>query len=432
MNRRRTLTAIVLTAALTMAAVVGTGSATAANSSADETTPPAAPIDVEVTDIGWQQVTVTWEHGSNDTPWMYRIDNLTNGDVKTVAGTSTRAQLIGLDPDQTYRLQVKAIDVYVSSEPVEVTATTVAMPHVEPPSDLEVVSVAWNGVDLAWEPSPEADLRAYEIVYLDRRDGYFEAVDASQTTAHLELRPERTYRFAVRAAKKHIDFQQVHSELTNEVTVTTPEQTIEPPTNLRADRDGRSVTLTWLPPDHLDLPTAEVEYLVYDGDRLETIVLGGRGGARTRTQTIPRISGGDHEYTVRARYRFHGSALSPPSNPAVVTGPVSDDSTPPDPPSRLRNIVDCNTGEHDYILEGASDDTSSLDSIRYQRIRTDLRTGMSYVLPGSFDLPRSGSLRLLSPFPPWGQGLPFRAVDEVGNRSEIVELPLEEEEFVGC
>jgi hypothetical protein len=305
------------------------------------------------------------------------------------------------------------------------------MPHVDPPSDLEVVDVVWNGVDLAWQPSQDDHLLSYEIVDLNR-DRIAAVVGASHTTAHLELRPEQTYRFAVRAARAHIDGQQVHSESTDEVVVTTPEQTIESPTNLRSDLDDSGVILTWQRPEHLDFPTAEVEYLLFDGDALETIVIS--RGDETLRQAIPRITAGDHEYTVRVRYRYAGlpagSALSPPSNPVHVTGASSSDTTPPQAPNRLRNIVDCTTGAQDYVLEGASDDTSPLDSIRYQGIRFDSRTNSFYVNPDGFDEPRTGSLH--TPLVGLDNRFRLRAVDEAGNRSAIVELPLGPEEFVGC
>lgn len=425
MNRRRSSIAAVLAAALILAAVVGTGSAIAAGSPAAETTPPAAPINVEVTEVGWQQVTVEWEHGSSETPWMYRIDNLTTGDVKTTSGTSTQAQLIGLEPEQAYVLEVKAIDVYASSGPVRVTATTMAMPHVDPPADLEMVDVAWNGADLAWQPSPEADLRGYEIIDLDR-DRIAKIVDPDTVTAHLDLRPEQTYRFAVRATKEQIDFQQVHSELTNEVTVTTPAQFIGPPTNLQANRDGRGVTLTWQRPGGLEFPDVSVDYLVYDGDILETILV----DPATLTQTIPRVSPGEHQFTVRMRYHRqdrHGPGVSAPSNPATVNIPASDDTTPPNPPDHFFVVYHCVTNQESYEFLGASDDTSSPEQIQYEAIRLDPRQAGNpfYVPPDGYDVPRSGVL----PHPYINRyfGGQFRAVDEAGNRSEVVDVWVHQE-----
>ena len=397
--------------------------------SAVATTPPAAPIDVVVTEVGWQQVTVEWEHGSSDTPWMYRIDNLTTGDVWTASGTSTSSQVRSLEPEQTYQLQLRAIEVYSSSEPVELTVTTVDMPHVDPPSGLEVVDVVWNGADLAWQPSPDDDLWRYEIVDLDS-DRITAVVGADTTSAHLKLLPERTYRFAVQAARVPIAGQQVHSELTDEVTITTPEQTIEPPRHLQADPDGRGVALTWQRPEVLDFPTAEVEYLVFDGQELETVV---RDRADSLEQFIPRITSGAHEFTVRLRYRFptlHGFAVSEPSNAAVVAGPPSDDTTPPAPPDRVRAIVDCSNGDESYELVGASDDTSPLEAIQYQAIRFDTRTGRHFVEPAGYDVPRTGPLQ--GPLFVPGFRITLRAVDEAGNRSEIVELFRGEEEFVNC
>lgn len=402
-------------------ALLTSGSAAAASS-------PAAPVDVVVTEIGWQQVTVEWEHGSSETPWMYRIDNLTTGDVWTASGTSTSSQVRSLEPEQTYRLRLRAIDVYSSSESVELTVKTVAMPHVDPPGDLQVADVVWNGADLVWEPSPDKDLWRYEIVDL-QTDRITTVVGADTTSAHLKLLPERTYRFAVRAARTPVDGQQVHSQPTNEVTITTPEQVIEPPRNLQAAVSGRSVTLTWQRPEVLDFPTAEVEYLVFDGDELETIV---RDRADTLEQFIPRVTSGEHRFTVRIRYRYtvYGAAVSEPSNTAVVDGPASSDVTAPVPPNRVRVIVDCSNGNESYELQGASDDTSALAAIQYQATRFDTRTGRHYVEPTGYDIPRTGPLQ--APLFEPGHRITLRAVDEAGNRSEIVELLRGEEEFVNC
>lgn len=409
--------------ALTMPTVVLTGGAAVA------TTPPAAPVDVVVTEIGWQQVTVEWQHGSSNTPWMYRVDNITTGDVWTANGTWTSSQIRLLEPEQTYRLELRAIDIYSTSEPVELTVTTAAMPNVAPPSDLEVVGFEWNGVDLAWAPSPDADLWRYEIVDLDRGD-ISAVVGADTTSAHLKLQPERSYRFAVRAARVPIAGQQVHSALTDEVTITTPEQVIEPPRNLQADLDGRGVALTWQRPEVLDFPNAEIEYLVFDGDELETIV---RDRADRLEQSIPRITGGEHEFTVRVRYRhptLNGFAVSEPSNAAVVDGPPSDDATPPTPPDRVHVVVDCRDGDESYELRGATDDVSPLDAIQYQATRFDTRTGQPFVDPAGYDVPRSGPLQgpLFAP----GHRITVRAVDEAGNRSEIVQLMRGAEEFLNC
>jgi hypothetical protein len=303
------------------------------------------------------------------------------------------------------------------------------MPHVDPPSGLEVVDVVWNGADLAWQPSPDDDLWRYEIVDLDS-DRITAVVGADATTAHLKLLPERSYRFALRAARVPIAGQQVHSVLTDEVTITTPEQVIEPPRNLQADLDGRGVTLTWQRPEVLDFPTAEVEYLVFDGDELETVV---RDRADSLEQFIPRITSGAYEFTVRIRYRFptlHGFAVSEPSNAAVVHGPPSDDNTPPVPPGRVLVIVDCSKDDETYELQGASDDTSPLAAIQYEVIRFDTRIGQHFVDPAGYDVPRTGPLQ--GPLFVAGFRITLRAVDEAGNRSETVELLRGEEEFENC
>lgn len=406
--RRFAVVTPVLAAALAMGVVTAPG--------AHASEPPAAPVNVTATDIGWHQITVEWEHGADEDRWMYRIDNLTNGDVWTVHADATSAVMRGLEPEQTYRLRVRALRVYSSSEPVEVTATTVAMPHVDPPGALEVTGVEWDGATLAWQPSPDPELRRYEIIDVDR--GRIFAV-SGDTTVRLELRTERTYRFAVRAARPDVDGQPVHSELTNAVSVTTPAQFVAPPDNLRADLDGRAATLTWQRPAGIEFPDAHVDYLVYDGDVLETVVSWTKDA--TLTHVIPRLSSGVHEFTVRVRYNnpyMFGPGVSAPSNPATVTAPPSGDTTPPNPPTTLRLVVDCDTGAYRHEFLGANDDTSPLEAIQFQSFGYDGRTDQIYV--ARYDVPRTGVLS----FDPSGR---FRVVDEAGNLSEIVEeLPVDE------
>lgn len=414
MSRRWTSKLASAVAVLTLAlpaALLSAGSAAA-------TTTPAAPVNVEPTMVGWEHVIVEWEHGSNETPWRYRVDNLTTGDVWMTSGTWPQVRVRGFEPEQTYELQVKAVDVYYSSEPVKVTVTTAAMPHVEPPGDVEVTNVAWNGADLSWEASLDEDLWSYEIIDLDR-DRFFKIVGSDTLTTHLDLRPERTYRLGLRAARNQVDQQRVHSEL-RELTITTPKQLIEPPTGLQADRDGRNVTLTWQRPDDLEFPDAALNYLVYDGDVLETIL----DDPDTLTQTIPRVSSGEHEFTVRARYqdREHGLAISPPSNPVTVNVPSSDDTTPPQPPERVFVAYRCD-GTLEYEIQGASDDTSSPEQIHYEAIRLDVRQpGNPFYVPSDgYALPGTGVL----PHPHINRYSDrFRAVDEAGNRSEVVETVL--------
>ena len=114
----------------------------------------------------------------------------------------------------------------------------------------------------------------------------------------------------------------------------------------------------------------------------------------------------------------------------MVAGPPSDDNTPPVPPGRVLVIVDCSKDDETYELQGASDDTSPLAAIQYEVIRFDTRIGQHFVDPAGYDVPRTGPLQ--GPLFVAGFRITLRAVDEAGNRSEIVELLRGEEEFENC
>jgi hypothetical protein len=297
-----------------------------------------------------------------------------------------------------------------------------------PPSGLRATGIEWNRVELAWEPSATEDLWRYEIIDLDRNQivGIGSAVTA---TGHVEVQPERTYRFAVQAAKPPVNGEQIRSGRSNVITVSTPEQFLPSPAGLTAERAGNSVTLRW---ERSVDPAIPVQYVVHQGGEPEAIITS--DGQAVLEQTIPRVAAGTQEFTVVTRHTHphtYGPGISAPSTVTVEIAGTSD-TTPPDSPEAITWIHNCRTDQGRYEIDTVADDVTAPDDIQYDQLTYDTRTRERYV-----------SVSLYTPAPSNGYDIPrvhagpaprmVRTVDEAGNRSDRVEPAerhmYEEEEF---
>lgn len=296
-----------------------------------------------------------------------------------------------------------------------------------PPGDLRATAVEWNRVELAWDPSSTADLWRYEIVDVDR-DRIVGISGPDATTGHVDVQPERTYRFAVQAAKPPVDGEQIRSR-SDAITVSTPEQFIPPPAHLTAERVGNSVTLRW---ERATDPSVPVQYVVHQGGEPEAIVTA--YGQALLELTIPRVAAGTQEFTVVTRHTHphtYGPGLSAPST-VTVEVPGTGDTTPPGTPEAVTWIHNCRTHQGRYEIDTVTDDVTGPEDIQYDELTYDSRTRERYVAVSlytlapadGYDIPRVHA----GPAPRM-----VRTVDEAGNRSDRVAPAerhvYEEEEF---
>lgn len=385
---------------------------------AQATEQPPAPTDLEAQHVRWDSIELVWQPGTSGNPppsWHYEITEVNTGERWISHAWVPIRPVQNLEPETTYTFEVRLVDTdrSVRSAPSnQVTVTTLARPHVNPPSNLTADAIYSYTGNFSWDPSPDPQVR-YRIRNLDT--GY------SMTTAGTSVpipglwgdtmrhNPGQTYSVEVVA----INSDGVASEPSNQVTFTSP--TIDPPEDVTVTGDGNDVTLTWSRPDYLD-PAKGRTYLIYENGRLETTLTAGAEVDGTVEFTIPRrASGQTHDYQVQVRDWLQVAGnTSDLSDPVSATVPPSDDITPPTEPLAVIEWAEDSSGipaATFRITEQSTDDTTPQSEIRYEGLRRT--AGDFYVY--DYDLP----LELSE-----GAGVSFpagvRAVDEAGNRSAVV------------
>lgn len=387
---------------------------------AHATSRPPAPTNLEVTDVGWRYVELSWEapQFDLDSSWWYEITNVTTGQ-REYAGhwqTSDRPPFPSLQPDTKYTFEITLVNFSEdlrSAPSNRATATTLPLPHVEPPTDFQATDVFARSVYLSWQaPSDDPDLR-YRVTNLTTGSTVGGWLNPEPSTV-VRQRPGVTNSYEVVAIHEPSG---AISEPSNRITVTTPN--VQPPDDVEAVRDGNDVTLTWTRPDVAD-PAGRTTYWVSDNDRL--VATNGMVTARedgTYEITFPRLpSGTTRSYTVEVRYGASWPFDTAESDPVTVAVPPSEDITPPTAPAAVA-VTDYDTGTTSFrITEQSVDDTTLQSEINYEAVSRNGYDDDNQViwLAYDFDVPIEfdNSAGPVS-FPTW-----IRAVDEAGNRSPVV------------
>lgn len=398
----------VLTLALTIA-VTALGLAVP---SAHATHGPPAPANLVVSDVDWNTVELSWDAPRDDLPsnWYYEITYVTRGWTDAVGTWATSLRASYIEPDSTYTFEVRLIADGVASRPTNrVTVTTPSMPEITPPANLHPTQVYAGGVYLAWEAGLDDPDRSYRV----RR--------VAPTTSNVAYTTKLsavtgqpagvTYSYEVVA----IDGDGVVSGPSNRLTVTTPE--LEPPDDLAAVRDANDVTLTWSRPDAID-PARGVFYHLYDkGLLVAQQTSADQIGDGVFELTLDRVSSGaTHDYTLELKYanQTQGSGLT---DPVSVNVPASNDTMPPTPPAAESVFVYETATTTFTITEQSTDDTTPQSRIHYESLSYRWVDGQRVFFAADENIPLQFDDR------PMNVRVPqfIRAVDEAGNRSEIVE-----------
>lgn len=372
---------------------------------------PPAPTNLRVTDVGWDEVELSWEAPSVelDWSWYYEITNVTTGQREFPGfwQTSDRPPWLPmLEPETSYTFEIRLVDPEgVRSAPSNrVTVTTLPVPHVEAPTNLRATAVYSFSAYFSWDAADEPGTR-YRLTNLTT--GSSSIHTGTTNVPHLLLRPGRSFSFEVAAIAE----SGVVSAPSNRVTITTP--TVDPPADVVASLDGNDVTLSWTRPAYLD-PARATTYFVYDRGALVAVATVRNADGDTVQVALPRVASGvTHQYTVRVRDWLHVAGnLSEPSDPAPVAVPPSADITAPTAPAAVIE-VDSDTGISTFrITEQSTDDTSPQSEIRYEGLLTYAGELYAY----HHDIPLQLAENAGIPFPERG----IRAVDEAGNRSQRV------------
>jgi predicted RNA-binding protein with TRAM domain len=301
-----------------------------------------------------------------------------------------------------FRIRPKRLAGTITALVAMMTAAVLSVPttasgHSGPAAPINLQAEAyWNGVSLSWEPGKGgSDVVFYRVHSVTT--GRTSATTASQMTWGA-VKEGESYTFEVTAVGGNGD----ESPPSDKVTVTIPE--LGPPTGLRVNLAGSTVTLTWNRPTAVN-PRTQTTYGVRLNGQLETIH---RAGGDVVSLTIPRVlPGTTHEYTVEVS---RGFAAGPGSDPATVVVPPSADITSPTEPDWVIGLdPDCAPGFQ--IVVESTDDTTPQADIRYEQVEFTSQFGGWEAYVFDYDLPLSSA-----DGPPNG----IRAVDQAGNRSLTV------------
>jgi hypothetical protein len=270
-----------------------------------------------------------------------------------------------------------------------------------PPTNFHVAALSPFSATLAWDPAPNSGSFVYSI--RDLVSTYSVGVAQTETTYKWtrDMKPGRTYTFALRAA----DRRGTSEEVT--LTVTLPVDTTPPSSPLVSltDLTHSSASIQWAPPTDDDYTCCT--YRVYANGWPVYTVWTGPTSAKVKLAPAKTYS-----LTVVATDPSKNS--SAPSAPLSVTTPASTDTTPPSAPPGLQAfaIDACET----WLSWGDSTDNADPpDWITYE-IRVN----------GVFDGAQVDNAQWITYGNVTGTNtFTVQAIDSSGNRSAISSVPVD-------
>ncbi|XP_044870320.1 receptor-type tyrosine-protein phosphatase eta [Mauremys mutica] len=232
-------------------------------------TKPSPVSDIQATNIGTEQVTLTWENNDTASPnYTYVIYTDGNGISRTRNQTSQNktAVIRGLQPGTLYNFTIVplAADNMTEGDPKVIHIYT--KPSVV--SNLKVINVSTTEVTLTWQNSDaEASKYTYRILYKDDGTSVQQNITSQTMNATLTgLKPGTLYLFKVFS---RVSGTEGDSNPTNTYTKPSPVSDIQA-TNIGTEQ----VTLTW---ENNDTAASNYTYVIYTD---------GNGISATRNQTF--------------------------------------------------------------------------------------------------------------------------------------------------
>jgi chitodextrinase len=272
-----TLTALVISAVISIAVllpdVLGTYTATAAT----DRTPPTTPANLRVTESTSFSVSLAWSPATdNSGNFSYRIHH-SWGYEATVPRTQTSfTWTTNLESSRSYSFYVYAVDSAGNKSRASNTVN-VALPRDTSPPErplLSVTGVEATQINLAWSSIDDGPFVFYSI--------FMNGAPLSQGLATTSgtvslLNPDTTYTFTVEARDNGINWSQPSEPVTVTTKPSNPNDRTPPssPTELRAsDAHEGEIILRWnLSTDDLDAQSI-IRYDVYVNGILSDIVIG--------------------------------------------------------------------------------------------------------------------------------------------------------------
>lgn len=286
----------------------------------NDTTPPAAPQNLNATASDWQ-ITLQWQQNSESDFLRYRIYGGTSPNpivkIDSVNGVSSTSKTItGLANGTRYYFRITAVDVALNESPFSNEAS--AMPTVldvppAPPQNLQT-TVGDRQVTLTWSANTELDFLRYRI-YGGASPNPTTKIDSvltllGTTKVITGLSNGTTYYFRITA----VDLVLNESGFSNQVNAapSAANPPPSPPQNLQATAGTGSVTLSWdanTEPDFL-------RYRIYGGRIGSITLMDSTEGILNTSKIIASVSNG-------VTYDFYVTAVDAALQESAASNPVS-------------------------------------------------------------------------------------------------------------
>ncbi|HFD1813723.1 TPA: fibronectin type III domain-containing protein [Enterococcus hirae] len=330
--------------------------------------PPAVPLNLKVTSVTTDSVSLSWESATDSIDVIGYIIYRDNQLIQGVIGAEEVAYTdIGLMEDTMYTYQVRAVDQAgnISEMSNTVTAKTKPTEEILPPAaplNLRIDDVTTNSVSLSWQEAIDnVDVASYNVY---RDDQLVQTLTGTDLTyIDTGLMEDTTYTYIVKA----VDPSGNLSEASNAVTARTKSaEDLTPPTaplNLRIDDvTTNSVSLSW----EAAIDDVGVNgYHVYRDDQLVQTLSG---------TDLTYIDTGLMEattYTYKIRAVDQAGNLSEASNAVKARTKMTIEVSRPLPPTKLRSA---RVTEHEVALMWDAPNESK-EIMSYQVYRNNVLVG---------------------------------------------------------
>ena len=245
-----------------------------------------APANLTATEVGVNEITITWGEVANATEYEVQIGETTD------TTDQLTYQFTSLDADTGYNISVKAVgdDVtYDDSALSAISETTDPLIVLDAPADLTATEVGENYVTVTW--SAVANASEYEVAVGETTDTVTAETLTYQFTT---LNVNAQYTFSVKAVGDGITYD---DSLKSEVTETTLKQKLDTPVVTGTALGTTSVKFSWLEINN----AASYSYSTDDGTNWEStglleVTLTGLTSGTSYTMLVKAIAAAESNY----------------------------------------------------------------------------------------------------------------------------------------
>lgn len=288
--------------------------------------PPAVPLNLKVTSVTTDSVSLSWESATDSIDVIGYIIYRDNQLIQGVIGAEEVAYTdIGLMEDTMYTYQVRAVDQAgnISEMSNTVTAKTKPTEEILPPAaplNLRIDDVTTNSVSLSWQEAIDnVDVASYNVY---RDDQLVQTLTGTDLTyIDTGLMEATTYTYKIRAVDQAGNLSEASNAVKARTKMTMEVSRPLPPTKLRSVRvTEHEVALMW------DAPNESKEIMSYQVYRNNVLV--GEVAGETSLYTDKDLQENTkYSYVVKSKNK-EGN-LSEESNKIIVQTSKKHETVPP-------------------------------------------------------------------------------------------------------